>query len=26
VGKRLMSVEEFLRGHRVQAGDRFGGE
>jgi methionyl-tRNA formyltransferase len=23
-GKRLMSIEEFLRGHRVQAGDRFG--
>ncbi len=24
VGKRMMSIEEFLRGHRVQAGDRFG--
>ncbi|MGA2062401.1 MAG: methionyl-tRNA formyltransferase [Thermoguttaceae bacterium] len=26
VGKRLMSVEEFLRGHRVQPGDRFAAE
>ena len=26
VGKRLMSMAEFLRGHHVQPGDRFGGE
>jgi methionyl-tRNA formyltransferase len=26
VGKRLMSVDEFLRGHHVQPGDIFGGE
>ena len=26
MGKRFMSVEEFLRGHRVQPGDMFGGE
>ncbi len=26
VGKRLMSVEEFLRGHRIQPGDRFAAE
>jgi methionyl-tRNA formyltransferase len=26
VGKRLMSVEEFLRGHRMQPGDRFAAE
>jgi methionyl-tRNA formyltransferase len=25
-GRRPMSAEEFLRGHRVTAGDRFGGE
>jgi len=25
-GKRMMPVEEFLRGHRVRPGDRFGGE
>jgi methionyl-tRNA formyltransferase len=24
VGKRLMSIDEFLRGHRIQPGDRFG--
>jgi methionyl-tRNA formyltransferase len=26
VGKRLMPIAEFLRGHKVQAGDRFGPE
>jgi methionyl-tRNA formyltransferase len=26
VGKRLMSIEDFLRGHRVQPGDRFAAE
>jgi methionyl-tRNA formyltransferase len=26
VGKRLMSIDEFLRGHRVQPGDRFQAE
>jgi methionyl-tRNA formyltransferase len=25
-GKRLMAVDEFLRGHRIRPGDRFGGE
>ena len=26
VGKRLMSVDEFLRGHKVRPGDRFGAD
>ena len=26
VGKRLMSIDEFLRGHHVRPGDMFGGE
>ena len=25
-GKRVMTAAEFLRGHRVEVGDRFGGE
>jgi methionyl-tRNA formyltransferase len=26
VGKRMMSIGEFLRGHKIQPGDRFGGQ